>query len=114
MTWSLGTFLDMLGNRDPRDKDSNEYDEPDFEGFHVTGLWALTGERRGYDRVNGLFKKIVPHSDVRRVGPGAWEPAARYSELAPIWLPQGHEGPRNRKGHLSVTSYAPDIAGVFR
>lgn len=30
MTWSLGTFLDMLGNRDPRDKDSNEYDEPDF------------------------------------------------------------------------------------
>jgi phosphate-selective porin OprO/OprP len=170
MTWSLGTFRDMLGDRDPPDKDSkeyisrvtglaytsededrilhlgggyryldndsgklrfsttpevysspdfldtgefraesaaswsgelgwkhgpfwlsseyirtdvraNEYDDPIFEGFHVTGLWALTGERRGYDRVNGLFKKIVPQSDVRSGGPGAWELAARYSEL---------------------------------
>ena len=63
------------------DVNSNTVDDPTFDGFHVSGVWALTGEQRGYDKRQGIFGKMKPLESVRTGGIGAWELAARYSEV---------------------------------
>lgn len=60
---------------------SNEAGNPDFDGFHLTGAWAITGERRVYDHKKGVFGKLTPNHDVDKGGVGAWEVVARYSEV---------------------------------
>lgn len=60
-----------------------------FQGMYVYGSYLLTGEHRPYDRKQGIFTAIKPHSNFFRVrtnrgiatGPGAWEIAARFSSL---------------------------------
>ena len=54
-----------------------------FDGWYVQGTWILTGESRPYNQQNGSFanpKPRVPFS-IDGWGPGAWEVAARYSDL---------------------------------
>jgi phosphate-selective porin OprO/OprP len=63
------------------DVNANEFDDPTFTGFHVSGTWSLTGERRDYDLREGLFDKLIPLKNVHSGGTGAWELVARYSEL---------------------------------
>ncbi|KAB7738774.1 porin [Parvibaculum sedimenti] len=56
---------------------------PNFDGWYLQGTWVLTGERRGYSAANGAFtspKPSVPLS-LKGGGWGAWELAARYSDL---------------------------------
>ena len=55
----------------------------DFSGFYLMGSRFLTGESRPYNKVDGLFDKVVPKRNFsfRGGGLGAWEVALRYSYL---------------------------------
>ncbi|MEN8207428.1 MAG: OprO/OprP family phosphate-selective porin [Pseudomonadota bacterium] len=55
---------------------SNQHSDPDFNGWYVYGSWFITGENRRYNVKKGSFKQIRPESKY-----GAWELAARYSEV---------------------------------
>ena len=54
-----------------------------FDGWYLQGTWIITGESRPYNKQNGAFanpKPRIPFS-LDGWGPGAWEVAARYSDL---------------------------------
>ena len=57
--------------------------DPSFSGWYVQGAWAITGEHHGWTNANGGFVGIRPAKlfDPKRGTWGAWELAARYSEL---------------------------------
>ena len=56
---------------------------PRFNGWYVEGSWVLTGESRVYDRGNAVFNgPAVANVFNPNAGTwGAWEVAARYSDL---------------------------------
>ncbi len=54
---------------------------PTFDGYYVSANWVLTGEMRPYSKKNGLFRPVPIARTVYQNGKGAWEIAARYSEL---------------------------------
>lgn len=56
-------------------------DDVDLDGWYVLASWILTGETRPYKPAEGVFDRIVPASVVGQGGFGAWELAARLSEL---------------------------------
>ncbi len=62
---------------------SPETGNPRFTGWYVTAAWALTGEVRPYDHSRGAFGMIRPAApfSLKRSGLGAWEVAARYSDI---------------------------------
>ncbi len=54
-----------------------------FDGWYMQASWVLTGESRGYSTANAAFtspKPRIPFS-VDGGGWGAWELAARYSDV---------------------------------
>jgi len=56
---------------------------PNFDGWYAQATWVLTGEARGYSTANAAFtapKPRIPFS-LPGSGWGAWELAARYSDL---------------------------------
>jgi phosphate-selective porin OprO/OprP len=56
--------------------------DPDFTGYYLQGSWLITGESRRYNPVTGSFQNprpMVPFSSAG--GFGAWELAARYSNM---------------------------------
>ena len=53
----------------------------DFNGYYITGSWLLTGENIKYQTSKGLFSSIKPKSAVGEGGIGAWQLAARFSNL---------------------------------
>lgn len=56
--------------------------DPDFTGYYVQGSWMLTGESRRYNPVTGSFQNPRPKAAFSREGgAGAWELAARYSNM---------------------------------
>ncbi|HEY2751917.1 porin [Phenylobacterium sp.] len=57
--------------------------DPSFSGWYLQGAWAITGEHRAWTNANGGFVGIRPLKafDPQRGTWGAWELAARYSEL---------------------------------
>lgn len=57
---------------------SREAGQPDadFDGYYVFGSWFLTGESRPYSAKSGTFGRVKPSAKS-----GAWELAARYSNL---------------------------------
>ncbi|MFQ5739244.1 MAG: porin [Acidobacteriota bacterium] len=65
------SFVSAIGRADPR-----------FSGFYVEGSYFLTGEHRVYDRSEGAFGRVRPHSNfLQHQGRGAWQLAARFSRL---------------------------------
>jgi phosphate-selective porin OprO/OprP len=56
---------------------------PRFSGWYVEGSWVLTGESRTYDRVSAVFNgpSIANVFNPNAGTWGAWEVAARYSDL---------------------------------
>lgn len=57
--------------------------DPHFEGWYLQGAWTLTGEKRAWSAANGGFTGIRPAAafDAGAGHWGAWEIAARYSDL---------------------------------
>ncbi len=54
-----------------------------FNGWYVEGSYWLTGENRAYDRKTGEFSRVSPKKNFNWKDRtwGAWQLAARYSEL---------------------------------
>jgi phosphate-selective porin OprO and OprP len=54
-----------------------------FDGYYAFASVFLTGEHRPYDKFGGVFGKVNPKRNftLRKGGAGAWEVAARYSQL---------------------------------
>ena len=72
--WVIGEYIRT-------DVNAYDFDDPTFAGFHVSGIWALTGEQHGYDKSRGLFDKATPLESVRTGGIGSVELVVRYSDL---------------------------------
>jgi phosphate-selective porin OprO/OprP len=60
---------------------SPSLEDPVFDGYYVSASWILTGEMRPYNKKNGLFRPIPISRTVHQNGKGAWELAARYSDI---------------------------------
>jgi phosphate-selective porin OprO/OprP len=54
-----------------------------FDGWYAQASWVLTGESRDYSSASGTFANPRPHENFSLEGGGwgAWEIAARYSDL---------------------------------
>ena len=50
-------------------------------GWYVQAGYFLTGENRNYDWKSGKYRRVIPNTNVGDGGIGAWEIAARYSEM---------------------------------
>ncbi len=61
--------------------DRKDYGSEQSYGFYVQGSWFLTGESRPYESAYGSFGRIHPEKSVGSGGIGAWEVAARYSNV---------------------------------
>ncbi len=56
--------------------------DPTFSGFYVMGSFFLTRDYRPYSRSRAAFARVRPgHDFLDEGGAGAWEIAARYSQL---------------------------------
>jgi len=57
--------------------------EPSFSGYYIFGSWFLTGESRPYSVKKGSFGRVHPNHNFQlgADGWGAWEVAARFSQL---------------------------------
>ncbi|OYQ37923.1 hypothetical protein CHU95_00180 [Niveispirillum lacus] len=53
--------------------------DPEFSGYYVSAGYILTGERRSYNV--GEWRGVSPSWPVGQNGIGAWEVAARYSQV---------------------------------
>jgi phosphate-selective porin OprO/OprP len=54
-------------------------DNPGFSSFYIQAAYTLTGERREYNRRNGVFRNLQVARSVNEFGWGTWELAARFS-----------------------------------
>lgn len=56
---------------------------PSFDGYYVQASYFLTGEHRPYSTSKGTFGRVTPKNNfsLKEGGWGAWEVAARYSNL---------------------------------
>jgi phosphate-selective porin OprO/OprP len=57
--------------------------DPSFSGWYLQGAWTITGEHHAWTNANGGFVGVRPAKvfNAQRGTWGAWELAARYSEL---------------------------------
>jgi phosphate-selective porin OprO/OprP len=57
--------------------------DPDFSGWYVQASWLLTGEQKPYRPERGAYASPKPNDPLTfdKGGIGAWEIAARYSDL---------------------------------
>jgi phosphate-selective porin OprO/OprP len=55
--------------------------DADLDGWYVLGSWFITGETRPYKVAEGVFDRVTPAGIVGQGGIGAWELAARLSNL---------------------------------
>jgi phosphate-selective porin OprO and OprP len=97
--WVQGPFSlqgEYITNTVNRDGLSN----PSFDGWYVAGSWFLTGENRRYS--NGTFGG----PRVKDPAKGAWEVAARYSNLDLDDVGAGILGGRMRNATVGVNWYA--------
>jgi phosphate-selective porin OprO/OprP len=53
----------------------------DLSGYYLEGGWFLTGESMNYSASKGAFGKITPKRNVGKGGFGAWQIAARFSNV---------------------------------
>lgn len=65
------------------DVDSDARGNPTFDGYYVEASYFLTGESRNYNPKAGRFERVSPKWNFKPSAGqwGAWQVAARYSEL---------------------------------
>ena len=65
------------------DRRNSVLSDPDFHGYYVEGSWVITGEKRKYNMSTFAFDAPpIDHPfDFHNHTWGAWELAARYSDL---------------------------------
>jgi phosphate-selective porin OprO/OprP len=91
MAWVNGP-LSLQGEYALTSVDADNGTSPRFDGWYVLASYFLTGEHRPYRKDAGAFDRVVPYRDFVRyrgaaeegclcVGPGAWEIAARVSQV---------------------------------
>ncbi len=61
--------------------------DPDFDGWYAFLTYSLTGETHAYDPTTASFRSLRPAHQVGDGGWGAWEIAARYSNIDLDFLP---------------------------
>lgn len=79
-SWRKGPFW-ILGEYVFNDVSAPDLGNPNFTGYYLSGAWALTGEMHGYNRKSGTFGPLPVARSVYQGGWGAWEVAARWSDL---------------------------------
>jgi phosphate-selective porin OprO/OprP len=60
---------------------------PDFSGWYAQAAYSLTGETHSYDPTTASFRNLRPTHPIEEGGWGAWEVAARYSNIDLDYLP---------------------------
>lgn len=55
--------------------------DPDFHGWYAQASWVITGEAKPYKPERGAYGVPSPDTPLGKGGAGAWEIAARYSDL---------------------------------
>lgn len=61
--------------------------DPDFSGWYALAAFSITGEARGYDAGAASFRGLKPEHPLGKDGFGAWEVAARYSNIDLAFAP---------------------------
>ena len=81
LSWRKGPF--WLASEYYRARvDNPDLGNPEFGGYNISASWVLTGEMRPYNKKNGLFRPVPVSRTVYQNGRGAWEIAARYTDLS--------------------------------
>jgi phosphate-selective porin OprO and OprP len=73
--WNNGP-VSLLAEYNHASVDSPGLDDPEFQGYYLTGSWVITGETRPYDRNVGYARRVIPAGRW-----GAPELVARYSHI---------------------------------
>jgi phosphate-selective porin OprO/OprP len=60
---------------------------PHFTGWYALLAFSLTGETHGYDAGSATFRNLRPDNPLGVKGWGAWEIAARYSDIDLDFMP---------------------------
>jgi Phosphate-selective porin len=63
------------------DTDRRRGDDLSFDGWYIQTAYVPTGESRNYNPSAGKFGRFKPARPVGSGGPGAWQLAARISEV---------------------------------
>ena len=61
--------------------DSPTFGDLNFNGYHITGSWIVSGEMRSYNRKSGILGPVPVAKDVNHGGWGAWEVSTRWSSI---------------------------------
>ncbi len=77
--------------------------DADFSGWYAQAAWLMTGERRPYKVSEGVFDRVTPNGSIGLGGFGAWELAARLSEVD--LNDSGIVGGQERNLTLAVNGY---------
>ena len=80
LAWRKGPFW-LASEYFRTDIKNPSLENPEFDGYYVSASWILTGEMRPYNKKNGLFGPVPIARTVYQGGKGAWEVAARYSDV---------------------------------
>lgn len=80
--YAAGEWFKIDVNRSSLGAAASPFD-PSFTGWYLQGAYTLTGERHAWASANGGFRGIRPDKpfNLKNNAWGAWEIAARYSEL---------------------------------
>jgi len=77
-SWRRGPYW-LHGEYVSSSLDSPTYGNLNFDGYHVTGSWVVSGEMRDYNHKSGIFRLVPVAKTVHQGGWGAWELSTRWS-----------------------------------
>jgi len=80
LSWRKGAFW-LASEYTRTNVDNPLLGNPSFDGYFVAASWILTGEMRAYNRKSGTFGGVPVSRSVYQNGKGAWELAARWSNV---------------------------------
>jgi phosphate-selective porin OprO/OprP len=79
-TWRKGPYW-LASELVSTTVDSPTFGSLDFNGYHITGSWIVSGEMRSYNRKSGILGPVPVAKDVNQGGWGAWEVSSRWSSI---------------------------------